>query len=157
VVAVKNDAKVWTVGTGHRELAELVGLLQGHGIGRVIDVRSYPKSHLLHYCREAFATGLDEHGIGYLWLGNDLGGLRKQGYEAYMQTPRFATGLDRLTALAGETPSAICCAEIDPERCHRRLIADALVDWGWQVLHIIDRDRVRRHWSQPRQPVLPFD
>jgi uncharacterized protein (DUF488 family) len=149
--------KVCTVGTGHRELLELVGLLQECGVAGVIDVRSYPKSHLPHFCRETFAQGLAEHGIGYSWLGNDLGGLRKQGYEAYMQTSRFADGLDRLTALAGEVASAICCAEIDPEGCHRRLIADALTERGWQVLHIIGRDTVRGHRSQPRQPVLPFD
>ena len=37
------------------------------------------------------------------------------------------------------------CAEAVPWRCHRQLIADALVSRGIEVLHILARGRSERH------------
>ena len=53
-----------------------------------------------------------------------------------MATPEFQTGLEELQTLAEKKTVAIMCAEAVPWRCHRSLIADALVVQGWQVLHI---------------------
>jgi uncharacterized protein (DUF488 family) len=150
-------AVIWTVGTGHRTFDELVALLSEASIELLVDVRSYPKSHLPHFCRSELERLLPEAGIEYCWLGDDLGGLRSGGYLAHMSTPRFARGLERLAAAATRRRAALCCAEIDPDRCHRRHIADALAERGWQVRHLLHAGTKRRHQPSAQQPELPFD
>ncbi len=99
---------------------------------------------------------LPQRGIGYEWWGEALGGRRLEAgvkpphsgwrtpsfaaYGAYMATPAFRTATVKLEdrARAGEA-LALMCAETVWWRCHRRLIADALVLDGFQVEHIIDR------------------
>jgi uncharacterized protein (DUF488 family) len=56
-----------------------------------------------------------------------------------METPEFGNALDTLVALAERAPTAVMCAELLWWRCHRRLIADALVLRGATVVHIRDR------------------
>jgi uncharacterized protein (DUF488 family) len=53
-----------------------------------------------------------------------------------MATPEFASALDRLQALARTRTACLMCAEAQWWRCHRRLIADALVVRGWRVVHL---------------------
>jgi uncharacterized protein (DUF488 family) len=53
-----------------------------------------------------------------------------------MQTDEFAHALSGLEALGRERSASIMCAEAQWWRCHRRLIADALVVRGWEVLHL---------------------
>jgi uncharacterized protein (DUF488 family) len=94
----------------------------------------------------------------------DLGGLRHprrdspnlgwrspsfRGFADYMQTPAFDAALAQLMELAAKTPTAIMCAEAVPWRCHRSLIADALVVRGWVVEHIMGAGVVRRHSLNP--------
>ena len=62
-----------------------------------------------------------------------------------MQTAQFRAALDELIELAGSIPTAILCAEAVPWRCHRQLIADALVAHGWDVRHILGVGRIRPH------------
>jgi uncharacterized protein (DUF488 family) len=54
-----------------------------------------------------------------------------------METPEFQGELARLLDLAGERPTAALCAEAVPWRCHRQLIADALVARGIEVRHVV--------------------
>jgi len=68
-----------------------------------------------------------------------------RGFADYMQTPEFGAGLNRLMKLASQKRSAIMCAEAVPWRCHRSLIADALVVRGWQVLDIMSPTKVTPH------------
>lgn len=147
---------VWTVGTGHRSLDELIALLGEVSIEVVLDVRSYPKSHLPHFCRSELERLLPEAGIDYCWLGDDLGGLRPDGYLAHMSSDRFAHGLARVAAAAARHRAVLCCAEIDPDRCHRRHIADALVERGWNVQHLLRSGLHHRHRRSGQQPDLPF-
>jgi uncharacterized protein (DUF488 family) len=53
-----------------------------------------------------------------------------RGYADYMQTPEFEQGLEELIQLAKQEQIAIMCAEALPWRCHRSLIADALLVRG---------------------------
>jgi uncharacterized protein (DUF488 family) len=55
-----------------------------------------------------------------------------------MDTPVFRQGLERLIALARERPTAVMCAETLWWRCHRRMLADALLAAGCEVLHLLD-------------------
>jgi uncharacterized protein (DUF488 family) len=147
---------VWTIGTGHRSLAEFLEVLSTQRITALLDVRSFPRSHLDHFNREALESELPGRGIGYHWLGNDLGGLRPGGYERHTATDRYARGLAQLERLARAHRVAVCCAELNPDRCHRRFIADSLAERGWRIVHLIDTDARREHALLPRQVELPL-
>ena len=67
------------------------------------------------------------------------------GFADYMQTPNFEEGLEGLIKLARQKRSALMCAEAVPWRCHRSLIADALVVRGVRVKDIISGKRSRIH------------
>lgn len=133
---------LYTLGTSNRTLEEFLALLEHYGIRRILDVRRFPKSRFEHFCAGELPGHLRSKGIEYSYLGEELGGYRKEGYEAYLQSRGFRKGLNRASALARASPSALLCAERLPWRCHRRFIARALEEEGWKVTHIIERDRV---------------
>jgi uncharacterized protein (DUF488 family) len=151
---------VHTLGHSTRPQGELVALLVGHGIGGVADVRRFPASRRHpHFGAEALSQALARAGIRYDWLP-ELGGRRPargdsphtawrnpsfRGYADHMETAEFQQGLDRLVALARERPTAILCAEAVPWRCHRQLIADALVAQGIAVRHIVAPGEATAH------------
>jgi len=103
-----------------------------------VDVRSFPTSKFLHFQKEALAQSLGEEGLGYSYLGKELGGLRKGGYEAYTQTHEYLRGVELLERLAIRCRCTILCAERWPSRCHRRFIGRSLQERGWKVVPIIE-------------------
>lgn len=148
------DARVvYTIGHSTRDLDDFIALLEREQIAHLADVRSVPGSRRYpHFGRDALAASLVERGIRYSHhpaLGgrrharanSPNGGWRNEsfrGYADYMSTPEFATALDDLMALATRERTAIMCAEAVPWRCHRSMIADALVARGVDVRHILD-------------------
>ena len=142
---------LFTIGHSTRQLDELAALLAHAGVRALVDVRTAPGSRRHpQFGREALAAGLQAHGIAYRHEPS-LGGFRRpqpesanqgwehpafRGYADYMQTAPFADALVRLQREARSTTTAIMCAEAQWWRCHRRLIADALVVRGWQVCHL---------------------
>jgi len=155
---------VFTIGHSTRTWEEFLELLRAHGIERVVDVRSIPKSrHNPQFNRETLSAKLHGARIGYVHL-RKLGGLRHarrdsqnmgwrnasfRGFADYMQTPEFEQGLQRLIKLAKQKKTAIMCAEAVPWRCHRSLIADALTVRGIRAAHIIGGKRVQVHRLTP--------
>ena len=154
---------VWTIGHGTRSIDELAGLLHEADVETLIDVRRYPTGKRQpHLSGEALAESMPATGIAYEWWGEALGGRRTPspdaraitgwrnpafaGYAEYMATPAFRDGLALLEerARAGER-LAIMCAETVWWRCHRRLVADALVRDGFAVEHLIERAPGRPH------------
>jgi uncharacterized protein (DUF488 family) len=143
---------VWTIGHGTRPADELVRLLTAHGVRLLADVRTVPRSRRNpQFNRETLPETLAAAGIVYRHLAG-LGGLRRarpdsvntawrnasfRGYADYMGTGEFAAALEELLALAGAAPTAVMCAETVPWRCHRSLIADALLVRGVDVHHIV--------------------
>jgi uncharacterized protein (DUF488 family) len=107
-----------------------------------VDVRSFPTSKFPHYKREAFNQALAEKGLGYYFLGKELGGYRRGGYEAYTQTVHYLVGMELLERMASRCRCAVVCAEKLPWRCHRRFIGRSLQERGWKVLHLIDQHRI---------------
>jgi uncharacterized protein (DUF488 family) len=91
--------------------------------------------------QEALEAELPARGIAYFWEGETLGGFRKGGYLAYMTTPEFAEGIERLERLVDQAPTAIMCAEIVWFRCHRRFIAREMASRGYRVTHIVTRGK----------------
>ncbi len=155
---------VCTVGHSTRSLAELVALLQEHGVALLVDVRRYPGSRRHpQFGREVLARALAEAGLGYRHEP-DLGGRRQgrpgsphvawrsAGFRAYadhMETEAFQQALARLLELAPRQPLVLMCAEAVPWRCHRQLIADALVARGRRVVHILGPRQSREHELHP--------
>jgi uncharacterized protein (DUF488 family) len=151
---------VYTIGHSTRSAAEFVTMLKGHGIRTLVDVRTIPRSrHNPQFNGDALAATLAESGIRYVHEP-DLGGLRKprpdsvnagwrntsfRGYADYMQTPPFGAALDRLIDQAAETPTAIMCAEAVPWRCHRSLVADALLARGHEAREIVSGTKDTPH------------
>jgi uncharacterized protein (DUF488 family) len=171
------------VGHSTHPIEAFVRLVGDAGVDLVADVRRYPGSRRNpQFGTRPLAGSLGEAGIGYEQFGESLGGRRRpdpqrtenaawrvdafRGYADHMRSQEFQAGLAALERLAQERPTAIMCAEAHPSRCHRRLIADALLARGWSVVHllggggrephelsphaVVDGDRVR----YPGQPTL---
>ena len=142
---------IFTIGHSTRSLDEFVALLQAHGIFQLGDVRTVPKSRRYpHFAGDALAVSLPVVGIAYRHLPA-LGGLRKprrdstnsawrnegfRGYADYMESVAFRDAIADLVAWARASRTAVMCAEAVWWRCHRQLIADALVARGVTVQHI---------------------
>jgi uncharacterized protein (DUF488 family) len=146
------DAPVfYTVGHSTRSLPEFIALLEQAGVCELVDVRSVPRSRRHpHFEGEALAAALRAHGIRYAHE-RSLGGFRRPrpgspnrgweqeafaGYADHMASEEFRSALDRLQASARERVACVMCAEAQWWRCHRRLLADALLVEGWRVLHL---------------------
>lgn len=155
---------LFTIGHSTRTSEEFIRLLRLHGVERVVDIRTIPKSRFNpQFNREALRESLQRQGIGYRHM-KSLGGLRHprpdspnrgwrnpgfRGYADYMQSPEFREALDALKAGAQEKTTAIMCAEAVPWRCHRTLVADALAAGKWRVFHITGRGAASRHKPTP--------
>jgi len=151
---------IYTIGHSTRPLDEFVSLLRAHAIESLVDVRRYPGSRRYpQFNADSLATALRGAGIGYTHEV-ELGGRRAarpdspngawrnagfRGYADHMATPEFRAALDRLVHVADDGGVAVMCAEAVPWRCHRRLIADALVLRGVRVAHILSDSRADAH------------
>jgi len=151
---------IFTIGHSTRPLDDFIHLLRSHGVERVIDIRTIPRSrHNPQFNGDALGPALRAARIGYVQL-KKLGGLRHakadsknlgwrnasfRGFADYMQTPEFEAGLDRAIRLGEEKPSALMCAEAVPWRCHRSMVADALTVRGFAVEHIMSESKWQSH------------
>ncbi len=153
-------ATVLTIGHSTRSIEMFIETLQAHGVKRLVDVRTIPRSrHNPQFNRDALPETLLQAGIGYTHM-EELGGLRHarkdslntgwhnasfRGFADYMQTPEFETGLKTLIQAAKREQVAIMCAEAVPWRCHRSLIGDALEARGIAVKDIMSANRTQTH------------
>jgi uncharacterized protein (DUF488 family) len=151
---------VLTIGHSNRSLEEFVAMLRAHGVERLVDVRTVPRSrHNPQFNLDALPGSLAEAGIEHRHMAG-LGGLRHarkdsrntgwqnasfRGYADYMETPEFESNLRELIELGAEKRTAIMCAESVPWRCHRSLIADALTARGIAVAHIMSATKANPH------------
>ncbi len=136
------EKNIYTLGTGRRSREDFIEVLLGYGIEAYIDVRSFPRSKLPLFNRDALEEFLGMHGIQYHFFGKELGGLRKGGYAAYIATEDFNKGIDAVETIATEKTSVIACAEKFPWKCHRKWISRELHKRGWRIEHIIDKGKV---------------
>jgi len=155
---------VLTVGHSTRPIGEFIELLRAHGVTRVADVRTMPRSaRNPQFNKTSLPRSLKKAGIGYVHMPG-LGGLRHprrdsinsgwrnasfRGYADYMQTPAFEKNLEELILLAREDRLALMCAEAVPWRCHRSLIADALLVRGIQAEDIMSPTHTSAHKLTP--------
>lgn len=171
---------VLTIGHSTRPIDEFLRLLDTHGVKRLVDVRTVPRSrHNPQFNKDSLPQALKFAGIAYTHMPS-LGGLRHprknstnlgwrnagfRGFADYMQTRDFAKALEELIATARKQRVAIMCAEAVPWRCHRSLIADALLVHGVRVEEISSATRTQPHKLTPfahvfgtevSYPGLPF-
>lgn len=153
-----------TVGHSTRTIEQFIGLLQAHRVAGVVDVRTVPRSrHNPQFNLELLPESLKPFGIHYVHMAG-LGGLRHakressntgwrnasfRGFADYMQTPGFEKSLKELIKAARKRRLALMCAEAVPWRCHRSLIADALLVHGIRVEHIVSSGSSRIHTLTP--------
>ncbi len=149
---------IWTIGHSNHPFERFVAILKTHGVERVVDVRRFPASRKWpHFNAASLEASLPEAGVDYVGAP-ELGGRRKarpdsphtawrveafRGYADFMDTEEFAEGLGRVRGLAQVRRSALMCAEALPWRCHRSLIADALLVRGWDVYEILSEKEAR--------------
>lgn len=155
---------IFTIGHSTRQIEDFIALLQAHGVQELIDIRTVPRSRTNpQFNRETLPISLKPARIGYLHMPA-LGGLRHprpdspntawrnasfRGYADHMASPEFARGLSELIAEAEQRPTAIMCAEAVPWRCHRSLIADALIARGIEADEIVSPLSTRVHRLTP--------
>jgi len=155
---------VFTIGHSTRTLEQFLSLLKAHGVKRLVDVRTLPRSrHNPQYNREVLPRSLEDAGIGYTHMPA-LGGLRHagknspntgwrnssfRGFADYMQSQEFESALEELVELAEERQVALMCAEAVPWRCHRSLIADALLVRQIPTEHIMSASSRHPHILTP--------
>jgi uncharacterized protein (DUF488 family) len=156
----KLPTKVLTIGHSTRSIESFIEMLRAHGVKRVVDVRTIPRSRTNpQFNRESLTASLTEAGMGYTHVA-ELGGLRRarkdslnvgwrnasfRGYADYMQTPEFEAAIQALIEGAKREQLTIMCAEAVPWRCHRSLIGDALEVRGIAVVDIMSATRTQPH------------
>lgn len=159
-MANESELSILTIGHSTRTLDEFIDLLKTYGATVVVDVRSVPRSrHNPQFAKEILPNALKLAGVKYIHMPN-IGGLRRpkpdsintawrnksfRGYADYMQTKEFTENLLNLIALAKENRLVVMCAEALPWRCHRSLIADALLVRNVKVEHILTKDNIVQH------------
>lgn len=155
---------VLTIGHSTRTLEDFIGLLRAHAISLVADVRTVPRSrHNPQFDKTALPSSLKKAGVEYIHMPG-LGGLRHtrsdspntgwrnasfRGFADYMQTLEFKKSLNELIRLARQDRITLMCAEAVPWRCHRSLIADALLVRGIRVEDIMSPTRRQVHTLTP--------
>lgn len=151
---------LWSIGHGNRSLAELIAMLGQVAIATLVDVRAQPHSaRHPQFNEESLREACGQANIVYHWAGRHLGGRRevrfdsphialdeeRRGFADHMGTELFKKAIGQFLGLAARAPSAMLCAERDPDHCHRALIADYLTLQGIQVVHLIEPGEQREH------------
>jgi uncharacterized protein (DUF488 family) len=147
----------YSIGHSNLDTLQFLALLKENSIETVVDVRSIPYSRRHpQFIRKNLEPSLNEAGIDYVFLGDELGA-RGKGPELMFpsgmtvdfakvrQTEDFKQGMSKLAALVWQGGRvAMMCAERDPYNCHRfTLVAYSLErEKMISVRHIIEHDVV---------------
>lgn len=151
---------IYTIGHSTHPIDEFIEIIKAYSIEEIVDVRTIPKSrHNPQFNSDELNHSLQKAGILYSHAV-DLGGLRHahkdsinegwhnasfRGYADYMSTEGFEKGLEELIEKASDHVVAIMCAEVLPWRCHRSMIADALIKKKWTVIDIMSKTSSSKH------------
>jgi uncharacterized protein (DUF488 family) len=161
VFANMSDQKtIWTIGHSTRTFDEFVSMLTSFQIHHVIDIRRFPGSKRFPiYGKDFLAPALSRLGIQYTHM-EALGGRRNprpdslntawrvkgfRGYADYMESDEFKTAIIKLEKPALQEHCVMMCSEAVWWSCHRSLVSDYLKVKGWEVLHIMTKDKAQLH------------
>ncbi len=161
--------RVFSIGHSTRSFDEFAALLDAHGIRQVADIRTIPRSRRHpQFERDTLAASVAARGLAYRHLPG-LGGLRRprrdspntawrnesfRGYADYMGTAAFEGAVEELLVFASAGPTAVMCAEAVWWRCHRSLLADALVARGVEVWHVTSSGPPTQHQLNPMARIV---
>ena len=148
--------QIYSIGHSHHSFSHFYNLLENNGIKIVVDVRSIPYSrHFPVYRKKNLESELKGKGFGYVFLGRELGGKRKEDrfltpdgktdYERIKGLSSFKQGIEDVIKLGQENlKPALMCAEKDPRRCHRfLLLGNYLARKGLWISHIFEDGSLR--------------
>lgn len=152
---------VYTIGHSTREIEEFITFLQKNSVQLLIDVRRHPGSRRHpQFNKGNLEQSLNNEDINYRHM-EVLGGRRGkpdkdsvndgwksngfQAYADYINTSEVQKTIDQLAKLSQTTIYALMCAEAVYWRCHRQLIADALVARDVTIQHILGSGQLDKH------------
>ena len=148
---------ILTVGHSNHSSDAFLQLLVRHGVDEVVDVRSAPYSrYASQFNHDALRDTLEDVGIGYTYLGGELGGRPtdrscydadgRVRYDRVADSDDFDDGIRRVIRAADEGQVALLCTEKEPLECHRTLlVARNLVERGVAVSHIMAEGGLESH------------
>jgi uncharacterized protein (DUF488 family) len=147
---------IFTIGHSNHPRGRFLELLRGAEITALADVRTTPFSRRHpQFNRPALTEALQQTGIAYVFLGEALGGLRKNpallrdgapDYDKVAATDLFQQGLDRVIDGAARHRVALMCAEREPLDCHRFLLVSRhLALRGARINHILGDGSIEEH------------
>ena len=147
---------LYSIGHGNKSKEEFLSELREFGIQYLIDVRSKPYSkYYPHFNQLDLKFYLENNGIQYVFLGEQLGGLPsdrtcynhegKVDYSILREKPFFLEGLQRLiNAHRNDITVAVMCSESKPQDCHRsKLIGNELHRRNIRMEHITGLTRTK--------------
>jgi uncharacterized protein (DUF488 family) len=150
-----------TIGHSNHPLEHVLALLTHHRVETVADARSRPYSRFApQYRKEPLARALGGAGIGYLFLGAQLGGKPPRGevgparldYATRIREPAFQEGIAQLLAAVRQARVALLCREREPLDCHRlHLICRYLAPQRLAIGHILPDGRVEPQSATERR------
>jgi uncharacterized protein (DUF488 family) len=140
---------LYTIGHSNHSIEKFISLLKNHGITLVADVRSSPYSqYCTQFNKEIFSTRLQAESIGYIYLGEGLGGMSANFVDFKQMSNRqeFKQEITRLLEAFDEDCVALMCVEKDPIKCHRfTLVCRALKSEGLHIRHILEDGSIEEH------------
>ena len=150
------EAQIFSIGHSNHSIDKFLSLLENSKINMVVDVRSAPFSRMFpQFNQETLKKSLGENSIGYLFLGNQIGGRSNDSddyldgqvlYKALAQKEGFKTGIERLKEGSAKYRIALMCSEKEPLDCHRTLlVSQALASRDIPVGHIHADGTVEAH------------
>jgi uncharacterized protein (DUF488 family) len=143
----------YSVGHGTLSQEDFVEELRAADVQRLVDIRTAPGSRRHpQFARDTLLVWLPAAGVRYRW-DKRLGGFRRpapdspdvvwrndsfRGYAGHLRDADAQAALRELADEARSAPTAFMCSETLWWRCHRRLVADALVLLhGLVVVHLM--------------------
>jgi uncharacterized protein (DUF488 family) len=160
---------IHSIGHSNHPQERFLGLLQQHQIDTLLDVRSVPWSRFNpQFNRARLADSLAAAGIGYVFLGDELGARSRDpscyddcgrvSYAALAGTAAFKAGLQRVQEAGTGRQPALMCAEREPLDCHRTiLVARELERLNIPVRHILGDGQTVNHAELMRSLVHRLD
>jgi uncharacterized protein (DUF488 family) len=136
--------KLYTIGYGGRNPHDFVELLKENNITSIIDVRLRPDRAAMGIYARAKTDDKGIQGLlaqvnieyrSFIELGNVFGELPdwRDRYQNLLNVAGFIL-CERLNQLS--SPFCLMCAERHASECHRKIIADYLVEKGYEVVHL---------------------
>ena len=142
-----NNARIYTIGHSNHGIESFISLLKLASIDMIVDVRSAPFSKMYpHFNRNTLEAVLKDKEIGYLFLGDLIGGRSRYKsdyengqvvYSRLADKDEYKATIKRVFDGSAKFIIALMCSEKEPLDCHRTLlVSQSLTELGAQIAHI---------------------